>query len=95
MELPIVLPIVAFGSWVQLFWCQMTTIVCSLMNDKEKWKQFMMQYLTASDILHRVVVLIDLKVGIQDSDKMVIDMLTDLNRIFLVVLTKADKVNAK
>ena len=55
----------------------------------------MMQYLTASDILHRVVVLIDLKVGIQDSDKMVIDMLTDLNRIFLVVLTKADKVNAK
>ena len=64
-------------------------------QDKEKWKQFMMQYLTASDILHRVVVLIDLKVGIQDSDKMVIDMLTDLNRIFLVVLTKADKVNAK
>ena len=26
---------------------------------------------------------------------MVIDMLTDLNRIFFVVLTKADKVNAR
>ena len=64
-------------------------------QEKEKWKQFMMHYLQRSEILHRVVVLIDIKVGIQDSDKMVIDMLTDLNRIFFVVLTKADKINAR
>ena len=45
-----------------------------------------------STFLHRCVVLIDMKVGLQDSDKLLIDMLTDLQKIFLIVLTKADKV---
>ena len=52
----------------------------------------MMTYLNSSKNLHRSIVLIDLKVGLQDSDKMLIDMLTTMNLVFMVVLTKADKV---
>ena len=63
-------------------------------QDKENWKKFMMQYLTESTKLHRVVMLIDIKAGMQDSDKLLVDMLTELNKIFMVVLTKADKVKA-
>ena len=63
-------------------------------QDKENWKKFMMQYLTESTKLHRVVMLIDIKAGMQDSDKLLVDMLTELNKIFIVVLTKADKVKA-
>ena len=33
-------------------------------QEKENWKKFMMSYLSVSDILHRVVVLIDIKVGL-------------------------------
>ena len=54
----------------------------------------MMQYLTESTKLHRVVMLIDIKAGMQDSDKLLVDMLTELDKIFMVVLTKADKVKA-
>ena len=45
-----------------------------------------------STFLHRCVLIIDMKIGLQDSDKLLIDMLTDLQKVFLVVLTKADKV---
>ena len=38
--------------------------------------------------------LVDLGVGLLDSDKLLIDMLTDINKTFFLVCTKADKVNA-
>ena len=55
----------------------------------------MMNYLTKSSGLHRAIMLIDAEIGFQDSDKMLIDMLIDLNQIYMLVLTKADKVNGK
>lgn len=36
-----------------------------------------------------------MRVGISDSDKMLMDMLTETHRPFLMVLTKADKVSQK
>ena len=52
----------------------------------------MVNYLMHSSLLHRVVMLVDLKVGLQDPDKMLIDMLTEGNQVFLRGLTKADKL---
>ena len=51
-----------------------------------------MKYLMGSAALHRVVILIDLQVGLQDSDKMLIDLLTEVQQTFMMTLTKADKV---
>lgn len=45
--------------------------------------------------LHRVIVLVDISVGLMDSDKMLIEMLTEQHKPFLIVLTKADKVKDK
>ena len=42
--------------------------------------------------LHRVIILMDIEVGITDSDKMLIEMLTETTRPFMCVLTKADKI---
>ena len=36
-----------------------------------------------------------MKVGIMESDKMLIEMLTETHRPFMIVLTKADKVKEK
>ena len=55
----------------------------------------MMQYLTESIFLHRCVMLVDLKVGLMESDKLLINMLADLQKIFIVVCTKADKIPAE
>ena len=49
-------------------------------------------YLKKSSFLHRVVILIDSTVGLMDSDKMLMDMLTESHRPFFIVLTKADKL---
>jgi len=53
-----------------------------------------MHFLMTSKTLHRVVVLVDLGVGIQDSDKMLMEMLSEINQVYMLVLTKADKVKA-
>lgn len=42
--------------------------------------------------LHRLILLVDMSVGLMDSDKMLIKMLADTHRPFMIVLTKADKV---
>lgn len=42
--------------------------------------------------LHKVVILIDSRVGVQDSDKLLFNMLTETSRMFVIVLTKADKL---
>ena len=43
-------------------------------------------------MLHRVILLVDIKVGIMDSDKMLLEMLNERQRPAMIVLTKADKV---
>ena len=42
--------------------------------------------------LHRVILLIDMVAGIQESDSMLMEMLTETKRPFMTVVTKADKV---
>ena len=51
------------------------------------------KWLTLTNSLHRVILLVDSTIGLQDSDKMLVNMLTETHRPFMIVLTKADKVN--
>ena len=44
--------------------------------EKEKWRKFMQIYLMSSSSLQRVLLLVDLSVGLQDSDKLLMDTLT-------------------
>ena len=52
----------------------------------------MMSYLLKCCNLHRGILLVDVSVGLQDSDKMLIELLTEMNQIYILVMTKADKV---
>ena len=52
----------------------------------------MMKFMIGSKNLHRVIMLVDFKVGIMASDNLLIDLLTDIHQPFIVVLTKADKI---
>ena len=52
-------------------------------------------YLTKSASLHRVMQLIDLSTGVQESDLMLLDLLCEHTKPFTIVLTKADKVKSK
>jgi GTP-binding protein len=61
-------------------------------TDKENWRRFMEAYLRKSQMLHRVILLVDIKVGLMDSDKMLLEMLSESKRPSMIVLTKADKV---
>ena len=49
-------------------------------------------YLTKSSTLHRAMLLIDCNVGIQDSDRLLLEMLMTNRRLFSIILTKCDKV---
>lgn len=51
-----------------------------------------MDFTNQSSSLHRVFLLIDIEVGLMDSDKMLIEMLTETKKPFMMVMTKADKV---
>ena len=42
--------------------------------------------------LHRLIILVDINVGLMESDQMLIKMLSDTYRPFMIVLTKADKL---
>lgn len=52
----------------------------------------MNKYLFECENLHRVVLLTDASVGLLESDKILIEMLGDLKKQFIVAMTKADKV---
>ena len=39
-----------------------------------------------------MLLLVDIQVGLMDSDKMLIDMLTEAHKPFIIIFTKADKV---
>jgi GTP-binding protein len=61
-------------------------------TEKENWRRFMEMYLRQSQFLHRVILLVDIEVGLMESDKMLISMLSDSHRPFMIVMTKADKI---
>ena len=63
--------------------------------EKEQWRKFMQIYLKESTCLQRVLLLIDLNVGPQDSDKLLMDMLIESSRIYSVVFTKVDRCKPK
>jgi len=52
-------------------------------------------YLTRASSVHRVMLLVDLTTGLQESDSLVLDMLVEQTRPVTLVLTKADKVKPK
>ena len=52
----------------------------------------MMIYLSKSKKLHRCIMLIDASVGLQENDKMLIDLLTEMQKPFILVMTKSDKL---
>ena len=60
--------------------------------EKENWRKFMQIYLMSSSSLQRVMLLVDLSVGLQDSDKLLMDTLTESSQPFTLVLTKVDKI---
>ena len=64
-------------------------------EEKEEWKHLMMAYFQHSAGLHRAIMLVDAEVGLQDSDKLLVDMLAEMNQVYMFVLTKADKVSSK
>jgi GTP-binding protein EngB required for normal cell division len=39
-----------------------------------------------------VILLIDTAIGLSESDKMLVEMLTETHRPFITIMTKADKV---
>ena len=49
-------------------------------------------YISEASSLHRIFVLVDAVAGIQESDKLLMDVLTDQTKPFNIVLTKADRL---
>lgn len=58
-----------------------------------QWKGLVEAYLSSSGDLRLVVVLVDLRRGLQDDDAQLLDYLAAIGRHALVVATKADKLN--
>lgn len=52
-------------------------------------------YLHHSPSLHRILLLIDINTGIQESDKMLLDLLVEKSKTVSLVLTKSDRMKAK
>jgi len=55
----------------------------------------MMIYMRKSVQIHRCLMLIDLSVGLLDNDKMLIEMLVEMSKQYMLILTKTDRVKAK
>jgi GTP-binding protein len=46
-------------------------------QEKESWRKFMEQYLRDANALHKVIMLIDMTAGLQDTDQSLLDILID------------------
>ncbi len=60
---------------------------------KEQWQHLVESYLTRRPALHAVVVIVDLRRGIEVDDQMLLDFLDAHGIAALLVATKADKLN--
>lgn len=58
------------------------------------WRSLVERYLTARPNLRRVLVLVDARRGLMESDRTLMAGLTELGMAFQIVLTKADTVKA-
>jgi GTP-binding protein len=60
---------------------------------KEQWQQLVESYLTHRPSLRLVVVLVDLRRGLEEDDQMLLDFLYARRIAAILVATKADKLN--
>ena len=61
-------------------------------EEKKQWSTLVDSYVTSEDVTC-VIQLVDLKVGMTDDDRMMVEWLTETETPFFVVATKADKLN--
>ncbi len=61
---------------------------------KEDWQGLMFEYLRGRPSLQRVVLLLDARIEVKDSDRAVMDLLDRAAVIYQMVLTKADSVKS-
>ena len=59
---------------------------------QQRWKQLVEGYLTQRDNLHAVVVIIDLRRGIEPDDRLLLDYLEARNLPLILAATKSDKL---
>jgi GTP-binding protein len=64
-------------------------------TEKENWRKFMEMYLRDAESLHRIIMLIDMTAGIQNTDQSLIDILIDKQTPINIVMTKSDKLPSK
>lgn len=62
---------------------------------KQQWKKLMDFYIGRSKYLHRCLILIDSRKEISKADKMLIDVLNQLNKPYFIVFTKIDRVKSE
>lgn len=65
-------------------------------EDKKKWSALTDGYFTSNpaiDLVSLVLQLVDIRVGITEDDRMMIDFLTEVGIPFVIVATKCDKPN--
>ena len=63
-------------------------------KEVEKWKKLTTAYFDHSSTLDTTVVLVDSRRGLGDLDKMLFEMLEDMQKKYVMVLTKADRINS-
>ncbi|MCK4965710.1 YihA family ribosome biogenesis GTP-binding protein [bacterium] len=60
---------------------------------REDWKQLIEQFIERSKSLKCIVLIIDLRHGLDDKDKVMIDWMKEIKIPFIIVATKADKLS--
>ncbi len=60
---------------------------------REDWKQLIEQFIERSKSLKCIVLIIDLRHGVDDKDKVMIDWMKEIKIPFIIVATKADKLS--
>ena len=62
-------------------------------KERLNWDNLIIKYLKGRALLQRVLLLIDIRRGLKDSDEKIMRILTDAAVVFEVILTKVDKVS--
>lgn len=62
-------------------------------GDIEKWSALTQQYFENNDALKCVLQLVDIRIGLTEDDKMMLDYLEHYSVPYIVVATKCDKLN--
>ena len=62
-------------------------------KERLNWDNLIIKYLKGRALLQRVLLLIDIRRGLKDSDEKIMKILTDAAVVFEIILTKVDKVS--